>query len=142
MKVKCLYNQIEDELARKVGLGDDAPRIYGSLTVGREYIVLGLTYSRRLETYAGHPVFEVLNEGGYITMAPSFLFEIIDGSASRHWQFNFRDGDILEFEPPSFCRPYYHDELSDGVPEVVRDFQSVCALLQEEEAEREEANTP
>ncbi len=34
--------------------------------------------------------------------------------------------------PPSFFDDYYHDLLSDGDPETVRDFQRVYAELREE----------
>jgi hypothetical protein len=142
VKVRCLRDRIDDELAKELRLSSDSPRLYGSIAKGREYIVLGLTYECQSSTYGGQPVFEIENDVGSLSLVPAFLFEIVDGSASRHWQFRFRDGCILEFLPPSFFRSYYHDDLSEGVPEVVRDFREVCARFWEEEDERAKRAVP
>jgi hypothetical protein len=137
MKVVCRHSRIDDDLANRCRLDGEAPRLYGSLTPGKEYIVLGITFSCGATAYGGHPAFEVENDAGWLSLAPAFLFEIVDGSASIHWRCRVRHNGVLELEPESFFRPYYHDDLSEGVPAVVQDFKEVCARFRAEEAERQ-----
>jgi hypothetical protein len=139
VKVVCLH---EDGLAKELNVSSDWRRRYGDLTKGKEYIVLGVTYACGSTAPGGVPIFEIENDAGSLSLVPAFLVEIIDSSASRYWQFRFGDGGILEFLPPSFYRPYYHDCLSEGIPEFVRDFREVCARFREEEAERARCTSP
>ncbi len=37
--------------------------------------------------------------------------------------------------PESFYIDYYHEDLSEGVPEIKDDFAKVCAMFEEEHAE-------
>jgi hypothetical protein len=68
----------------------------------------------------------------YCYSVPLCLFNIIENRISRYWKFQVWDnGDIL-FWPNSFYKPYYHDDLTEGNPEVVADFLKVKRLIDEE----------
>ena len=71
-------------------------------------------------------------EHGYILHAPLVMFEMIDPRASSKWVLRRSQVGDLCLWPPSFFTDYYHDLLSDGDPETVKDFQRVYAELREE----------
>src|SRR4029077_7096980 len=102
------------------------------ITPGKEYIVFGLTIGIESDS-AGKGLFiDHLSDSplGYLVSTPACLFEIVDGTASRHWQLRIqKDGAVTRW-PPSFYREYYHDDLSSLVPEVVQDFQRVRQLIE------------
>jgi hypothetical protein len=81
---------------------------------------------------------EVLMEPDIPTLipAPLCLFEIVDPRVSRYWEIHVSDEGMVRLWPPSFYREYYHDDLSDRAPEIVKDFWRVHALI---EAEAKEA---
>lgn len=132
MKVRCLKNHINDELAKQVGLPDCGFRHYHSISPEKEYIVLGLSYDPRTEHHAGKPFVDVIDDNGSLTTAPIYLFEVIDETVSMHWQTRF-NGDLLTFYPESFYRyEYYAEDLADGVPEVKADFERLCQEFDQE----------
>ncbi|MCP4935598.1 MAG: hypothetical protein GY927_15680 [bacterium] len=132
MKVLCIQNTVDDDLAKKVGLLEGEPRLYRSITPGNEYIVLGISYDPSSTCYAGKPMVEVKNDDGGLSSIPLFLFDVIDGVASKHWQCRFSVNGVLTFLPESFYTKYYHDDLSEGMPEVVDNFKEVCRVFENE----------
>lgn len=129
MKVICIHSEIDDALARKVGLSDGEPRLYRSISQGKEYFVLGITYAPDSSCYAGFPAVEVQNDSGGISVVPIFMFDVLDASASKHWHIKFKNG-VLTMLPESFYSDYYHDDLSEGVQETLEDFKAVCRKIE------------
>jgi hypothetical protein len=75
---------------------------------------------------------DIASDSGYLYPVPLCLFEVIDGRVSQHWQVRqYEDGDLTLW-PPSFYREYYHDDLIEGVPEVVDDFRRVRIQIEDE----------
>ena len=136
MKVKCIMNIIDDSLTKNLGLPSDAPRIYTSLMPDSEYVVLGLTYDPNARCYAGYPVLEIKNENSGLSLVPIFLFEILDNSVSKYWKCKYQNNGLISFLPESFYREFYHDDLSEGVPEIVEDFKKVSKLIEKEQQEK------
>lgn len=132
MKVVCIRNVIDDPFALRIGLEEGAPRNYRSVTPGTEYVVLGLIYKPSLSSYAGKPVVEVRNDAGGLSSLPLFLFDITDHSASKYWKVRFNEDGCLALLPESFYSEYFHDDLSEGVPEVRKNFDEVCQCLENE----------
>jgi hypothetical protein len=98
-----------------------------NLIIGKEYIVYGLSI------LSGTPWIYILNNAEtYIYSEPLSLFEIIDSRVSKYWEIRTEDDGTLFFWPHSFFQPYYHDDLSEGIPEVVKDFQRVKELIDAE----------
>lgn len=132
MKVVCIQENIDDRLAQEVGLGEGQPRYY-NLTQSKEYVVLGLSYFPDADVYARNPVIEIKNDTGGMTSAPLFLFKVIDDTPSKYWHIKFnKEEDVLRIWPESFYKDFYHDDLSEGVPEIERDFIEVCKMLEAE----------
>lgn len=130
MKVICLHENIDEYLAKTVNLKEGSPRLY-DLTQNKEYTVLGLSYFINSDIYAGYPVVEIKNDAGGLTSAPLFLFNIIDDTPSIHWHIKFdKEEDFLQMWPKSFYQDFYFDDLSEGEPDIVDDFNEVCKLLE------------
>jgi len=68
-----------------------------------------------------------------MTSAPLYLFEVIDDTPSKYWHIKFyKERNSLRMWPKSFYQDYYHDDLSEGFPDIVYDFKQVCELLENE----------
>jgi len=134
MKVRCIQNVIDDDLASKVGLPNGAPKLYRSVTPGKDYVVLGLSYSPSTTCYGGQPVVEIKNDTGRLSSIPLFLFTVLDNKASKYWHLRHNENGLLTLFPESFYIDFYHDDLSEGVTEIEKDFQQVCLLLENEQA--------
>jgi hypothetical protein len=133
MKVKCILDSINDELAESVGLSGNRPDYYRSISKGQEYVVLGLSYDPSLVAYyGGKPVIEIKDNSGRLTAVPIFLFEIIDSVPSKHWQIRYSENGSLTMYPESFYKDFYHDDLSEGIPEIVDNFKEVCVKFESE----------
>jgi len=131
MKVVCILNEIDDGLAGKVGLPEGEPRLYRSISPGKEYLVLGLVYSPASSSYAGYPVVEIKNDSGGLSTVPIFMFEITESSPSKSWVISIENR-VLKMLPKSFYGDFYHDDLSEGVPETVDDFNIIVKRIESE----------
>lgn len=134
MRLKCIALLPNDKEAKLLGKSHYYPgRMEFGLKLGHEYIVYGMTF------LDGVPWVEIANQANtYVYSVPLCLFEIVDGTVSKYWVARFhQNGDFLLW-PPSFYTPYYHDDLTDGVPEIVEDFLRVQRLIMEENLFNEE----
>lgn len=135
MLVRCIASLPDDEQAKILGIGKhySPGQMEFNVQIGQEYVVFGLTF------LSGIPWVEILRQSGtYLYSVPLCLFDIVDGSVSKYWVAKAdQDGDFFLW-PPSFYQPYYHDDLSEGVPEVAKDFQRVRRLIMEENSFNDE----
>jgi hypothetical protein len=135
MIVKCIRNKIDDTLEAEIGLPKgEGPRNFSRITVGKEYVVLALAHFLDSEFYYGqYPVLDIKDDIGTLSSLPLFLFEVIDDRPSKYWHFNYnRERKACEMAPKSFYQEFYHDDLSEGYPEIEADFQRVSELLENE----------
>ena len=139
MKVKCVQPYPTPEQIER--LGDFHKKQAFGVTVGNVYLVLALEFHIKLPGFGTGVMIQFLDDDGHIGFAPLFLFEIVDGRPSKHWECRFRENGSLTLQPPSFYREYYHDDLSEDVPEVVEDFKRVRALLESESEKPKEGPT-
>jgi len=130
MRVKCILEYPTDQHFER--LGDLYRRQAFGVTVGKKYVVLGVAFHINLPGFGTGVQIQFVNDNGNIGFAPLFLFEIIDGRPSRHWEARFDEDGSFQLQPSSFYKKYYHDDLSDGVEEVVEDFNRVRGLLEDE----------
>jgi hypothetical protein len=101
---------------------------YG-LTLGKTYVVLGLTFPRETSLLGTNGAITYTENDSYVLQAPLVLFDVIDARISSKWILGHNQlGDVCLW-PPSFFAEFYHDRLSDGDPELVEDFQRVYAEL-------------
>lgn len=130
MKVKCISVFPTDQQIEK--LGDFYRQQAFGVTAGKEYVVLGIALHINLRHFGTGVQIQYLNDYGDIGHAPLFLFEITDGRPSKYWEARFYEDGSFEFQPLSFYKEYYHDDLSEGVDEIVEDFERVRVLLEAE----------
>lgn len=101
MKVRCVFNTGEalrpyesKRLAKeKLGrFGSTGNTEYGEITVGDEYIVMGMI---AFETYIGY----LIDDHSSISVCPCHLFEIIDDKIVDKWHFRLieKEEDIYPF---------------------------------------------
>jgi hypothetical protein len=102
MKVRCLYDKGEalrpyeykslskDMMGR---FGATGYSEYGGLTIGQEYLVMGIIIFETSQAY-------LIDDNGFISACPCQLFEIIDDKInSSNWHFRLinKDEDIYPF---------------------------------------------
>lgn len=125
VKIKCLYksgldlrhyeNQplLNEEFGR---FGASGNSVYGEITVGNEYLVMGIVI---FETYQGYLIDE-----GLISVCPCQLFEVIDEKLNANWHVRTigKDEDI-----------YPYIQMVMGYPEFCSDTRTYENLIIEKE---------
>lgn len=111
------------EFYRKQGFG---------VTQGKEYLVLGLSFTIKASMLGTGAALMVEDDDGHPTDAPLCLFEIVDPQVSSYWEARATENGWLTLWPPSFYRDHYHEDLFDGEPELEEDFKRVVHALREE----------
>lgn len=125
MKVKCVSNYPTEAQVKRLGPRFVQKQIF-DIPIGKEYVVFGLEIDiDSVRTGNGAWVFiltspeiEVIDT---LFTPPLFLFEIIDPMVSRYWEMRESDGGFITFEPPSFYRDHYFEEVYDGDPKALTD---------------------
>ena len=116
MKVKCI--------AESFGA------IKYRITLGKEYVVLGLSYT------VGNPIINLWikdDPGNYFVPTPRPLFEIVDSRASCYWVVNIDiDGSAFVLAPAEFLEPLFLDRLTNFEERHVRTFQTIAAEIERE----------
>jgi hypothetical protein len=130
VKCRAAKPTSEEAAALAIDLGG-LPSPY-SLTVGKTYLVLGLTFPRVPSLLGTEGAITYTDNEAYVLQAPLVLFDVIDPRLSTKWVVGRNQmGDVCLW-PPSFFAEFYHDKLSDGDPEIAKDFQRVYSELAEE----------
>ena len=135
MKVRVKYRTIDDMPAehRCLLFNQDALRRIGDDTkfasVGDEFIVYGIElFEGNLMYYLANPPYE-----GCLIIVLAALFEISDPAISQYWECRVDSSGIFAIWPHSWFEiPFYHDRLSDGEPELVKDWEEVKRLFSAE----------
>ena len=126
MKVKCISTVLTADQIKALHVAGEHD--YSSwFTVGKEYTVLGLTYINNSD-YWTTILFELCDDVKTSTSPPACLFEIIDPRLSIFWQARYSFPNFTLW-PIEFYRDFFHDDLSEGIPEIKRIFDSVVNRL-------------
>jgi hypothetical protein len=133
MIVKCISAYPDVEQVQRLGPGflrDHAIHV----TIGREYVVLSLTVNTASGTVGNGVWIDVLMEPDVPTVipVPLCLFEIVDPRASRYWEIGVSPDGSTTLEPPSFSRKSFLEDVSDRIPEAVKEFWHLYSLLETE----------
>ena len=102
------------------------------MKVGKVYLVLGIASVVGSSIHGNGPLFEICDDAGRCVSTPAALFEIVDPRPSRFWQAERAGIADLYLWPKEFYTRFFHDDLSEGVPEVVALFEDVIARLSSE----------
>lgn len=131
MKVRCIGNLLSDEQRILLGFGTRSLPSY-QLAIGSEYLVLGISFVLPHEPHGGGVQFEILNDYGNCRAIPSCLLEIIDDRCSTYWVAKqFADGATVLW-PQEFLTEFFHDDLSEGLPNAMSTFSRVVDKLRAE----------
>lgn len=101
MIIKCLHNTghalrqyeykpLENEILGR--FGSTAYSQYNELSIGQEYLVMGLII---FETYQAY----LIDDNGFISVFPCQLFEVIDSKMTPNWHFRLieKNEDLYPF---------------------------------------------
>ena len=130
MLVRCVARQLTNEQKGLLLMKDPSPDY--QLRVGVEYLVLGITFLLPTLPHGGGVRYEILNDYGKCRSIPACLFEVVDNRASRYWHARQDEDGALLLWPQPFYADFFHDDLSEGVPEVVQQFTTVVEALRHE----------
>lgn len=132
MILKCNSNKLGHELRDILKTQDWFEGSFDHITVGEKYIALGLKIPSFGSSGQASCGAYILDDDRQCSMVPLCLFDIVDGTLSSHWIAGRTGPDEFKLCPASFFQEYYHDDLSEGDPEIVADFEVVCRKLYEE----------
>ena len=148
MRVRCVSDYVTEQQRAALGRRQYQGSLAVGLTVGEEYLVLGLEFVVDPDQFDTGPYVIVLRNHGVPVAYDLCLFEVIDPRASRYWEVRtvqFAGRQIVELLPPTLF-----DELSttddDERSSVEQDeayfayldsdaFRHVCTLLRDEFAD-------
>lgn len=129
MRIKCIASQLTVDQVSALALTHVRQDFH--VTPGREYTVIGLDLSVGSVVQGTGVWVHLVTDFGHLTWAPLTLFEILDGRVSRYWV--ARSGpEGLTLWPQALYREFFHDDLSEDIPEVVATFKRVVEELEAE----------
>src|SRR6266566_8383404 len=134
MKVKLKYSSIDELPPLVLSALCDVPRLKAIgfdghfAPIGTEFIVYGIDFlNGNLFYRLGHPPHEP-----YVIQCLAVLFQIVDPRVSRYWECRTLSAGEFVLWPPSWFVDFYHDRLSDGDRELVKDYNTIKRLFAEE----------
>lgn len=130
MRVKCISELPNNEQAKQLGIGKHyyPGKMEFGISIGQEFVVFGMCF------LDGIPWIEIANDSmTYVYSVPLCLFKVIDSHVSKYWSLHTNENGDIYLWPLSFYKPFYHDDLTDGVPDIVKDFQRVRDMILEED---------
>jgi hypothetical protein len=131
MKIKCKNRELTEEQRAIL----KAPSRFSpthALTLGKEYLVLGIVSIIDSPQYGNTALFEVVNDDGQFVLFPAVLFEVTDARCSSYWKAAVYGGGSVALRPEEFCREFFHDDLSEGDPATRQVFQTIVTKLETE----------
>jgi hypothetical protein len=129
VQIKCVSVLPTNDQANFLGKGKHyfPGKMEFGLIEGKEYIVFGLCI------LDGAGWVEILDETeSFVYLVPLCLFEILDGSVSKYWITKVNENNNILIWPQIFYKPFFHDQLTDGFAEYVKDFEIIKRLIIDE----------
>lgn len=119
MKVKVIKLKAENIQEGAINLN-----MVDFLNLGEEYVVYAITIQKYM-TYV-----QIYIDKKLISV-PLELFEIIDSRVSKYWLVTCTNS-ITRFWPDEFYQEYFHDDLFEGIPNIVTQFNEVSDRIEKE----------
>lgn len=130
MKVKCVSNMLTSEQQNILEGTLKHPDWFSTITPEKEYTVLGITFVKD-SSYMNGVTLEICSDVDMIETVPICLFEIIDTRASQYWSVQFKDN-TFSLWPKEFYKEFFHDDLTEGIPEIVQIFKCIVGRMERE----------
>jgi hypothetical protein len=102
-----------------------------NVIIGNKYLVTGISCIPK-NNFDTQVLYEVVNDAGNLRPIPAALFEIQDDRCSKYWVTNVSKSGGISIRPKAFFREYFHDDLSEGLIEVVNIFKETVEILKHE----------
>ncbi len=131
MRIRCEARELTDgqRMLLKV---PSRLRPTNRLTVGKEYLVLGIVSIVDSPQYGNTALFEIVNDDGQLVRFPAALFSVADPRCSALWRAEVhRDGSVT-LRPEELYREFFHDDLSEGDPATRQALRTAIAKLEAE----------
>jgi hypothetical protein len=141
MRVRCVSDYVTEQQRAALGRRQYQGNLELGLTIGAEYLVLGLGFEADSNHGTTGPNVTVLLENGSPGGYDLCLFEVIDPRVSRYWEMcilEFDSRQIVELLPPTFPKATVdaldHDAQDKAyIAFLASDaFRDTCALLKDE----------
>ena len=131
MRIRCINRELTEE-QRGLLKAPSRFRPTHALTVGKEYLVLGIVSIIDSPQYGNTALFEIVNDGGQFVLFPAMLFEVTDARCSSYWRAAVSGDGSVTLRPEELYREFFHDDLSEGDPATREVFQATVAKLEAE----------
>ena len=131
MKIRCINRELTEE-QRTLLKASSRFRPIHRLTVGKEYLVLGIISIIDSPQYGNSALFEIVNDHGQFVIIPAILFEVSDPRCSCYWRAAAHKNGTLTLRPQEFYREFFDEDLSEGEPAARQVFRAVVAKLEAE----------
>ncbi|SRR5579884_2198927 len=128
MKIRCISRELTEQ-QRDLFKAPSRFRPNPRISVGKEYLVLGIVYIMESPQYGNTALFEILDDDDHLILYPAVLFEVTDGRCSRFWRAAIHKDGAVTLRPEEFYRQYFHDDLSEGDPDTRNVFRAVLGRL-------------
>lgn len=133
MRVECISESLSRQ--QRDALGPEYRPSDHGVTEGKQYLVFGLQFHDSGRPLGRGTWLHLENDTGLLGWAPLALFRIIDDKVPAFWRISrFEHG--VRLWPAALEREYFHDDLAEGVPEVVAAFEDLKLRLLEDETWR------
>lgn len=134
MKVRCLNNFLREDQRVAIGL-PQGESIKHAITLGSEYIVLGLSVKPPGSRNGSGLFVEIANDWGQCRGISISLFEIVDARCSKYWIVKSREDGTVLLWPEEFYKEYFLDDLIEGEPDACEIFQELVTRMNTEAQE-------
>jgi hypothetical protein len=131
MRVKCINRELTEE-QRLLFKVPPLFRTKYQISIGKEYLVLGISFEVNSPVYGNMALLEIVNDADLCLSVPAALFEIVDSRCSSFWEARFYDDGTVAIWPTEFYKTYFHDDLSNDDPETRKAFESVLTKMKAE----------
>jgi hypothetical protein len=98
------------------------------LDIGETYLVVAIYINKK-----NGIIIDCINKYGQIGYYPIDFFEITDSRVSKYWVMKIKEnGDITFYPKEYYENEFFHDDLSEDIPEVVEQFHDLVKRFKEE----------
>lgn len=130
MRAVCLSTQLTEAQRIDAGVNIAMNSNY-NMTVGKEYLVLGVSFKKGSDADGTTVLFEIEDDSGLCISTPSVLFEITDPTASRWWKAR-HDNNWFKLWPEEMYAQYFHEDLSERTGPILNQFVALKRRLESE----------
>ncbi len=151
MKVRCISDYVTEQQRAALGRRQYQGSLAPGLTIGAEYLVLGLGFEADPDHATTGPYVTILLERVGPKAYDLCLFEVTDPRVSRYWQvraLQFGGRQIVELLPPALFEALSTTDNDERSAEEQDEtyfaflesdaFEHICALLRDEYADTPE----